>query len=77
MGVERKNRATTGPGPAATEDKVIGTGRATLRLRLYFLAPLTAVIMTAVGISIADLYRHRYTDIQQGVVRVRASALEL
>lgn len=61
----------------ATDDKVIGTGRATLRLRLYFLAPLTAVILAAVGVSIADLFRHQYADIQQGVVRVRASAVEL
>jgi diguanylate cyclase (GGDEF)-like protein len=77
MGIERKNPENTRPGSAPYEDKVIGTGRATLRLRLYFLAPLTAVIMAAVGVSIADLYRHQHTDIQQGVVRVRASALEL
>lgn len=52
-------------------------GSTTVRLRLFFLAPLTLVIMVAVGLFVFEYYRYQQADVQSGVVRVEASAPKL
>lgn len=52
-------------------------GGETARLRLFFLAPLTLVIMVAVGLFVFEFYSHQHEEVQSGVVRVQASASEL
>lgn len=52
-------------------------GKETSRLRLFFLAPLTLVIMVAVGLFVFESYRSQQEDVQSGVVRVQASASDL
>ncbi|HEU0219561.1 MAG TPA: diguanylate cyclase [Gallionella sp.] len=52
-------------------------GGETARLRLFFLAPLTLVIMAAVGLFVFEFYRYQQEDVQSGVVRVQVSAPEL
>ncbi|HEU0187978.1 MAG TPA: diguanylate cyclase [Gallionellaceae bacterium] len=52
-------------------------GGETARLRLFFLAPLTLVIMAAVGLFVFEFYRYQQQDVQSGVVRVQVSAPEL
>ena len=52
-------------------------GGETARLRLFFLAPLTLVIMVAVGLFVFKFYRDQQEDVKSGVVRVQAFAPEL
>lgn len=52
-------------------------GGETARLRLFFLAPLTMVIMVAVGLFVFKFYSHQHEEVQSGIVRVQASASDL
>ncbi|HEU0186709.1 MAG TPA: diguanylate cyclase [Gallionellaceae bacterium] len=52
-------------------------GGETARLRLFFLAPLTLVIMAAIGLFVYEFYSYQQEDVQSGVVRVQVSAPEL
>jgi len=57
--------------------EVAGDGRETARLRLFFLGPLTLILAaTVVGIDVG-LYLRERADLQQGVVHLRTSAIEL
>ena len=52
-------------------------GNETARLRLFFLLPLTLVIMVVVGLFVFKFYSDQQEDVKSGVVRVQASASEL
>lgn len=52
-------------------------GSETARLRLFFLGPLTLVIMMAVGLFVFKFHEHTQEDIRNGVVRVQASASDI
>lgn len=52
-------------------------GRETVRLRLFFLAPLTVVIMVAVGLFVFEYYSYQREDVQRGIVRMQASIPKL
>jgi hypothetical protein len=52
-------------------------GRHVTRLRLAFLAPLTAVIVTAVAAFIVGLYYREKEEVRHGVVHLHASVLGL
>lgn len=52
-------------------------GSETARLRLFFLAPLTLVIMLAVGLFVFNFYRYQQQDVESGIVRVQTSAPKL
>lgn len=52
-------------------------GRETPRLRLFFLTPLTLMILTAVGLLVFILYHHEQEELQSGVARVQTSAMNL
>jgi diguanylate cyclase (GGDEF)-like protein len=53
------------------------SGKETARLRLFFLVPLTLVIMAAVGLFVFEFYGYQQEDVESGVVRVQASASDL
>ena len=46
----------------------LSDGGETARLRLFFLAPLTLVIMVAVGLFVFKFYRDQQEDVKSGVV---------
>ena len=52
-------------------------GRETARLRLFFLMPLTLMILVAVGLLVFIFYSHEQEELQSGVLRVQASAMNL
>lgn len=49
-------------------------GKEVARLRLLFLAPLAFAILFIVMMLVFTLYRHGHQSVQQGVIRIRASA---
>lgn len=51
--------------------------RETSRLRLFFLAPLTLMIMVAVGLLVFLFYSHEQDELRNRVLRVQASAMDL
>ncbi|MDP1681933.1 MAG: hypothetical protein Q8L39_09185 [Burkholderiales bacterium] len=60
--------------PASTGSP--GNGREVTRLRLLFLAPLAAAIFAIVAALVLALYQHEHKTVDQGVLRIRASALD-
>jgi diguanylate cyclase (GGDEF)-like protein len=46
-------------------------------LRVIFLVPLAVAIVLVVGAFVLEFYRHQHGDVEEGVVRIRASAAEL
>lgn len=54
--------------------KTLATGREVARLRLLFLAPLAVAILAILAALVFGLYRHEHRSVQQGVMRIRASA---
>ena len=70
MSQEREQPHTTGQASAA----IVGKGREIARLRLLFLVPLTFAILAIITVLTLVLYRHEHQYVQQGVIRIRASA---
>jgi diguanylate cyclase (GGDEF)-like protein len=72
------NKATDDqPAAGQTEQFSIGSlgnGREVTRLRLLFLAPLAAAIFAIVAVLVFALYWHEHKAVDQGVLRIRASA---
>ena len=49
-------------------------GNETMRLRLFFLAPLTLVIMLAIGLFSYEYYSSQQKEVESGAVKIQASA---
>lgn len=54
--------------------EISGKGREIARLRLLFLVPLAVAILAIITALTLALYRHEHESVQQGVLRIRASA---
>lgn len=53
---------------------ISGKGREIARLRLLFLVPLAVAILAIITALTLALYQHEHQSVQQGVLRIRASA---